>query len=112
MGSHRPVTLHKLSPIQSMQVSAVKVSLTAGDSARIAISTSWSTPKETSWARVSTPKETSWARVRYGPVTCAGAGGFGLPSVVPVPGRVQEDYRRQFALLPAADDAHKLTDQP
>ena len=60
MGSHRPVTLHKLSPIQSMQVSAVKVSLTAGDSARIAISTSWSTPKET-----------SWARVRYGPVTCA-----------------------------------------
>ena len=101
MGSHRPVTLHKLSPIQLMQVSAVKVSLTAGDSARIAISASWSTPKET-----------SWARVRYGPVTCAGAGGFGLPSVVPVPGRVQEDYRRKFALLPAAADAHKLTDQP
>jgi len=30
------------------------------------------------------------------------AGGFGLPSVVPVPGRIEEDYRRQFALLPAA----------
>jgi DNA-binding CsgD family transcriptional regulator len=30
------------------------------------------------------------------------AGGFGLPSVVPVPGRIEEDYRRQLALLPAA----------
>ncbi len=41
-----------------MQVSAVKVSFTAVDSARIAISTSWSMPNET-----------SWASVRYGPVT-------------------------------------------
>jgi DNA-binding CsgD family transcriptional regulator len=30
------------------------------------------------------------------------AGGFGLPGVVPVPGRIEEDYRRQFAVLPAA----------
>ncbi|MGH3254394.1 MAG: AAA family ATPase [Streptosporangiaceae bacterium] len=30
------------------------------------------------------------------------AGGFGLPSVVPVPSRIEEDYRRRFALLPAA----------
>ena len=30
------------------------------------------------------------------------AGGFGLPSVVRVPSRIEEDYRRQFALLPAA----------
>jgi hypothetical protein len=30
------------------------------------------------------------------------AGGFGLPSVAPVPSRIEEDYRRQFALLPAA----------
>ncbi len=60
VGCQRPVTLHKLSPIQSMQVSAVNVSLTAGDNARMPISTSWSTPNET-----------SWARVRYGPVTCA-----------------------------------------
>ncbi len=30
------------------------------------------------------------------------AGGFGLPSLVPVPGRIEEDYRRQFAMLPAA----------
>jgi DNA-binding CsgD family transcriptional regulator len=29
------------------------------------------------------------------------AGGFGLPSVVPVPGRVEEAYRRQLAVLPA-----------
>jgi DNA-binding CsgD family transcriptional regulator len=30
------------------------------------------------------------------------AGGFGLPSAVPVPGQAEEDYRRQLALLPAA----------
>jgi hypothetical protein len=30
------------------------------------------------------------------------AGGFGLPSVVPVPGRLEEDYRRRLALLPPA----------
>jgi DNA-binding CsgD family transcriptional regulator len=30
------------------------------------------------------------------------AGGFGLPSVVPVPRRIEENYRRQLALLPAA----------
>jgi DNA-binding CsgD family transcriptional regulator len=30
------------------------------------------------------------------------AGGFGLPGVVRVPRRVEEDYRRQLALLPAA----------
>ncbi len=30
------------------------------------------------------------------------AGGFGLPSVARVPSRIEEDYRRQFALLPAA----------
>ena len=30
------------------------------------------------------------------------AGGFGLPSVVPAPGRTEEGYRRQLALLPAA----------
>jgi DNA-binding CsgD family transcriptional regulator len=30
------------------------------------------------------------------------AGGFGLPSVMPVPSRIEEDYRRQLALLPAA----------
>ncbi len=30
------------------------------------------------------------------------AGGFGLPSVVAVPSRVEEDYRRRFALLPVA----------
>jgi DNA-binding CsgD family transcriptional regulator len=29
------------------------------------------------------------------------AGGFGLPGVVPVPSRIEEDYRRQLALLPA-----------
>jgi len=29
------------------------------------------------------------------------AGGFGVPSVVPVPRRIEEGYRRQFALLPA-----------
>ena len=29
-------------------------------------------------------------------------GGFGLPRVVPVPGRIEEDYRWQLALLPAA----------
>jgi DNA-binding CsgD family transcriptional regulator len=28
------------------------------------------------------------------------AGGFGLPGVVPVPSRIEEDYRRQLALLP------------
>jgi hypothetical protein len=43
-----------------MQVSAVNVSFTAGDRARIAISTSWSMPNET-----------SWVRVRYGPITWA-----------------------------------------
>ena len=30
------------------------------------------------------------------------AGGFGLPGVMPVPRRIEEDYRRRFALLPAA----------
>jgi DNA-binding CsgD family transcriptional regulator len=30
------------------------------------------------------------------------AGGFGLPSVLPVPTRIEEGYRRQFALLPPA----------
>ncbi len=30
------------------------------------------------------------------------AGGFGLPSVMAVPGWIEEGYRRQFALLPAA----------
>ncbi len=30
------------------------------------------------------------------------AGGFGLPGVLPVPGRIEEDYRRQLAQLPAA----------
>jgi AAA ATPase domain len=30
------------------------------------------------------------------------AGGFGLPGVVPAPSRIEEDYRRQLALLPAA----------
>jgi hypothetical protein len=30
------------------------------------------------------------------------AGGFGLPSAVPVPNRVEADYRRKLALLPAA----------
>jgi DNA-binding CsgD family transcriptional regulator len=30
------------------------------------------------------------------------AGGFGLPSVVPVPSRTEDDHRRQLALLPAA----------
>src|SRR5258708_10345454 len=43
-----------------MQLSAVNVSLTAGDRARIAISTSWSTAKTG-----------SWLRVRWLPVTCA-----------------------------------------
>ena len=43
-----------------MQVSAVKVSLTAADSARMAISTSWSMAKTG-----------SCTRVRCGPVTCA-----------------------------------------
>ena len=43
-----------------MQASAVNVSLTAGDSARMAISTSWSTAKAT-----------SWLRVRLGPTACA-----------------------------------------
>lgn len=59
-GCHRLATLHRLSPSQSMQVSAVNVSLTAGESARIAISTSWSTAKEM-----------SCESVRYGPATCA-----------------------------------------
>ena len=39
------------------------------------------------------------------------AGGFGLPSVVPVPGRIEEDYRRQFALLPAATQLLLLIEQ-
>ena len=43
-----------------MQVSAVKVSLTAGESARMAISTSWSMAKTG-----------SCMSVRWGPVTCA-----------------------------------------
>ena len=43
-----------------MQVSAVKVSLTAAESARVAISTSWSIPNDA-----------SWVSVRYGPMTCA-----------------------------------------
>ena len=43
-----------------MHVSAVKVSLTAADSARSAISTSWSMPNDT-----------SWLSVRYGPTMCA-----------------------------------------
>ena len=43
-----------------MQVSAVKVSLTAADRARIAISTSWSKPNDT-----------SWVSVRCGPMMCA-----------------------------------------
>jgi DNA-binding CsgD family transcriptional regulator len=30
------------------------------------------------------------------------AGGFGLPGVAPVPGRIEDGYRRQLALLPAA----------
>jgi DNA-binding CsgD family transcriptional regulator len=30
------------------------------------------------------------------------AGGFGLPDVMPVPSRIEEDYRGQLALLPAA----------
>ena len=30
------------------------------------------------------------------------AGGFGLPGVMPVPRRIEEDYRRRLALLPAA----------
>jgi DNA-binding CsgD family transcriptional regulator/tetratricopeptide (TPR) repeat protein len=30
------------------------------------------------------------------------AGGFGLPAGVPVPGRIEEDYRRRLAPLPAA----------
>ena len=37
----------------------MNVSLTAAESARMQISTSWSMPNET-----------SWASVRYGPVTC------------------------------------------
>ena len=30
------------------------------------------------------------------------AGGFGLPGAAPLPRRIEEDYRRRFALLPAA----------
>ena len=41
-GADRAASLHSPSPSQSMHVSAVKVSFTAGDSARMAISTSWS----------------------------------------------------------------------
>jgi DNA-binding CsgD family transcriptional regulator len=37
-----------------------------------------------------------------GPMPGELAGGFGLPSVVPVPGRIEEGYRRRLALLPAA----------
>ena len=40
IGRHRVVILHTLAPSQSMHVSAVNVSLTAGDNALIAISTS------------------------------------------------------------------------
>jgi hypothetical protein len=43
---------HRQSPIQSIHVMAVNVSLTAGDSARSAISTSWSRPNEMSWVSV------------------------------------------------------------
>jgi len=43
-----------------MQVIAVKGSLTAGDRARIAISTSWSKPNDA-----------SWVSVRCGPMMCA-----------------------------------------
>jgi hypothetical protein len=43
--SGRPDTRHSPSQSQSMQVSAVKVSLTAGERARMAISTSWSMAK-------------------------------------------------------------------
>src|ERR1700758_5219025 len=40
VGVHTGAILHRQSPSQSMHVSAVKVSLTAGESARMAISTS------------------------------------------------------------------------
>src|ERR1700749_2951350 len=50
-GRHSTAILHRLSPSQSMQVRAVKVSLTAGERARIAISTSWAMPTEMAWLR-------------------------------------------------------------
>ena len=73
-----------------MQVKAVKVSFTAGESARMAISTSWSVPKAM-----------SWLSVRSGPVMCtsssrrpilsAASGGhtvaIGCPRVRKCPGR-------------------------
>ena len=73
-----------------MQVIAVNVSFTAGDRARIAISTSWSMPKAM-----------SWVSVRSGPVMCtrssrclivsATSGGhtvaIGCPRVRKCPGR-------------------------
>ena len=51
VGVQTGAILHRQSPSQSMHVSAVKVSLTAGDSVRMAISTSRSTPKATSCRR-------------------------------------------------------------
>ena len=58
--STRPDTRPSPADSQSMQVRAVKVSLTAAESARMAISTSWS--------MANTGSCTS---VRWGPVTCA-----------------------------------------
>ena len=59
-GLHRTVILQRLSASQVDKVSAVKVSLTAGERARMAISTSWSMPNEM-----------SWVSVRLDPVMCA-----------------------------------------
>src|SRR5690349_18840216 len=66
--------LHRLSPSQSMHVRAVKVSLTAGERARMAISTSWSMPNETSWVRVRYGP-VMWERPSTSPTWAAAAGG-------------------------------------
>ena len=73
-----------------MQVRAVKVSLTAGESARMAISTSWSMPKAMSWLSVrSGPVMCTPARRR--PILSATSGGhtvaIACPRVRKCPGR-------------------------
>ena len=51
-GCHLVTILQRFFSSQSMQVRAVELASTAAESARIAISTSWSMPNDTSWLRV------------------------------------------------------------
>ena len=82
-----------------MQVSAVNVSLTAGESARIAISTSWSMAKARSCASVRFGPVT-WARWSARVTAGAAAGGqttaIGWPSTTKWPGPVQQPDHRSL----------------